>query len=92
MKESMVHELYYGNFSPWERRRIRDPEYTALIDKIDDILAYYKKLLSPEEYKKLEELQDLQGRANSIQDAELFAYAFCAGVQLVIDVCGYQVL
>ena len=91
MKESMVRELYYGNFSPWERRRIRDPEYTALLDKMDDIFTYYKKLLSTEEYKKIEELQDLQMRANSIQDEELFAYAFCAGVQLMADVFEYQV-
>ena len=32
MRESMVRELYYGNLSPWERKRVYNPERTALND------------------------------------------------------------
>ena len=92
MKESMVRELYYGNFSPWERRRISSPEYNALIDKIDGIFAHYKTLLSPEEYKKFGDLQDLQGQVNVLQEIDLFEYAFCAGAQLMADIFRYKVL
>ena len=90
MKESMLQELYYGRFAPWERNPARSPEYIALMDKIDEIAAYYQKLLSPEEYKKLEKMQNLQLHANALQEADLFACAFCAGAQLMIDVFGYQ--
>ena len=34
MRESMIRELYYGNVSPWERRRVYSPERIALADKI----------------------------------------------------------
>ncbi|MDE7219474.1 MAG: hypothetical protein K2O45_07625 [Oscillospiraceae bacterium] len=90
MRKSMIHELYYGNVSPWERKRILDPEFIALGKKIDDIVTHYKKLLSPEEYKKFEEMQNLQAQADVIQEAELFEYAFCAGVLLMIDVFRYK--
>ena len=80
MRESMIHELYYGNISPWERRRIRDPEFAALTDKIDKMVTHFETLLSPEEYKKFEEMQDLQAQAGAIQEVELFEYAFCTGV------------
>ena len=48
MRESMIRELYYGNVSPWERRRVYSPERIALADKIDDIVQHFKNLLSPE--------------------------------------------
>ena len=80
MRESMIRELYYGNVSPWERRRVYSPERIALADKIDDIVQHFKNLLSPEEYKKFEEMQDLQAQAGAIQEVELFEYAFCTGV------------
>ena len=60
MRESMIRELYYGNVSPWERRRVYSPERIALADKIDDIVQHFKNLLSPEEYKKFAEMQELE--------------------------------
>ena len=53
MRESMIHELYYGNISPWERRRIRDPEFAALTDKIDKIVTHFETLLSPKNSRNL---------------------------------------
>lgn len=86
----MLRELYYGNISPWDRSPSHDPELTELTKKIDAIVAHYKNLLSPEEYEKFEEMQDLQARADLIQEIELFEYAFCTGVLLMMDVFKYQ--
>lgn len=89
MRESMLHDLYFGNFSPWERDRIRTREYGTVIKKIDNIVEHFKNLLSPEEYEKFTEMQNLQAQAASIEEEEFFKYAFCAGTRLMIDVFTY---
>ena len=55
-------------------------------------MTYYKNRLSPEEYKKFEEMQSLQAQADLIKEEELFEYAFCAGALLMIDVFGNKEL
>lgn len=85
MKESMVREL----LSPWERKRVYPPEYIALTDKIDDIVQHFKNLLSPEEYKKFSEMQELESRVVVEDEVDLFEYAFCMGARLMIDISGY---
>ena len=65
MRESMVREIYYGNLNPWERKRVYNPERIALNDKIDGIVEHFKNLLTPEEYKKFEEMQELESQAEA---------------------------
>ena len=89
MRESMVRELYYGNISPWERKRAYPPERIALTDKIDDIVQHFKNLLSPEEYKKFAEMQELESQVDVEDEVDLFEYAFCMGAFLMIDIFGY---
>ncbi|MCI8879444.1 hypothetical protein D3Z52_18020 [Clostridiaceae bacterium] len=89
MRESMVRELYYGNISPWERKRAYPPERIALTDKIDDIVQHFKNLLSPEEYKKFAEMQELESQVDVEDAVDLFEHAFCMGVRLMIDIFGY---
>ncbi len=88
MRESIVRELYYGNVSPWERRRAYTPEQTALTDKIDDITEHFKSLLSPEEYEKFEEMQELELQVDADNAVDLFEHAFCLGALLMIDIFG----
>lgn len=90
MRESLVRELYYGNLSPWERKRVYSPEHTALTTKVDDIVEHFKSLLSPEEYKKFAEMQELQSQIDTDDAADLFEHAFCLGVLLMIDIFGYN--
>lgn len=90
MRESMVRELYYGNLNPWERKRVYNPEYIALNDKIDGIAEHFKNLLSPEEYKKFAEMRELESQVDAEDAADLFEHAFCMGVLLMIDIFGYD--
>lgn len=90
MTKSMLHEFYFGNIRPWERRHIHTPEYRALAEKVDDVENYFENLLPPEEFKKFREMQDTQIQINAIDELELFEYAFCTGVLLMIDIFGYQ--
>ena len=88
--ESILQELYFGNVTPCERNRVRDPEYVALTKKIDNIVVHFKELLSPEEYAKLMEILELRAEASIFEEAELFEYAFCLGTLLMIDVFGHS--
>ena len=88
--ESILRELYFGNFRPCERERVRDPEYVALTKKIDSIVVYFGDVLSPEEYAKFTEMRELQAQANLFEETELFEYAFCAGALLMLDVFGHS--
>lgn len=85
-----MRELYYGNVSPWERKRVYTPERTALTDKIDDIVEHFKNLLSPEEYKKFAQMQELAAQVDADDAVDIFEHAFCLGVLLMIDIFGYN--
>ena len=49
MRGSMVRELYYGNLSPWERKRVYPPERIALTDKIGLVERYDRLRAGPNE-------------------------------------------
>ena len=90
MRESIVRELYYGNISPWERKRVYTPEHTALTDKIDGIAEHFKNLMSLQEYKKFAEMQELAAQVDADDVVDIFEHAFCLGVLLMIDIFGYD--
>ena len=90
MRESLVRKLYYGNVRPWERKRVYTPEHAALTDNIDDIVEHFKNLLSPEEYKKFAQMQELAAQVVADNAVDLFEHAFCLGVLLMIDIFEYN--
>lgn len=90
MSKSIMYDLYFGNLAPWERRRAQSPAYALISKKIYDIDEHFQKLLSPEEYKKFEEMQDLKASMDEIENADLFQYALCMGILLMIDVFNFK--
>jgi len=90
MRESMLHNLYFGEINPWERAPVRTREYKEITGKIAGIEAHLKSLLSPEDCDKFEEMQNLQARADAIDSTDLFAYAFRTGALMMIDIFGYE--
>ncbi|MCI8844254.1 MAG: hypothetical protein HFF08_09105 [Oscillospiraceae bacterium] len=69
---------------------MRTREYKELTRKIIDIWEYLKDRLSPEDYIKLEEMQNLRAQADTIDSTDLFAYAFRTGALMMIDIFGYE--
>lgn len=90
MKESILNELYFGNVHPWERERTYPPEYTENTQQINDIVAHFKMLLSPEDYAKFEKMQNLRVQTDIIDNADLFRYSFCLGALMMMDIFGYR--
>lgn len=86
MKDSMLNDLYFGEYRPWERGRVPGREYDALARKISDLTVYFENQVSPKDAEKLRELQNLRSEANLMEDFELFKSAFCAGAQLMIEI------
>lgn len=89
MRESVLRDLYFGEISPWERRPICTREYREITGEIIRIEDHFKSLLSPEEYAKIEEMQELRARADIMESIDLFTYAFRTGALMMIDVFNY---
>lgn len=90
MRRSFMYDLFFGNLVPWERGRPQDPAYTRLTQKTGEIINYFQKLLSPKDYEKLEEMGNLQAQSGTIEDIDLFDYAFCMGILMMIEVFGFK--
>jgi hypothetical protein len=90
MKNSLMHDLYFGRLVPWERGRSQDPHYTPITRKISGIKDHFKDTLPPEEYKRFEELENLYAQSSSIEDVELFEYGLSMGILLMIEVFGFK--
>ena len=90
MRESILNDLYYGRINPWERPCVCTHEFKEISKKIIGIEGYFRNLLSPEEFARLEELLELRGQAESIEIANVFEYAFRTGALMMIDVFCYE--
>ena len=86
----MLDALYYGRTSPWERLRERTHAFKEISNQIVAIEQHFRNLLSPEEFKKFEELQGLWGQAEAIESANVFEHAFRTGALMIIDVFCYE--
>lgn len=89
MRESILHDLYFGEIRPWEREQTYTREQRELTGKITEIGKYFKNLLSPEDYKKFEEIRNLRAQADMLESIELFKYAFRTGALMMIDIFHY---
>jgi hypothetical protein len=82
----MLRELYYGNISPWDRKRIRTHEYTALTDKMESMVTHFENVLSPEEYAKLTEMLEVRSEITIMDELDVFKYAFRTSALLMVDI------
>ena len=87
---SFVKALYYGEVSPWERSRSKDPEYIRMGHKINDIQKHFQNTLPAEEWERIEELGSLYARSLSIENAEVFSYGLNMGMMLMADALDFK--
>ena len=87
---SFMKALYYGEISPWERDRPKDPEYTEITRKIIDIQANFRNTLSPKQWDQVEELGNLYAKSFSIENAEVFTHGLSIGILLMVDVLDFK--
>jgi len=88
---SFVKSLYYGEVSPWERDRPKDPEYKHIASKISGLQKYFQNTLPAEQLKKLEELEILHAQASSIESLDNFAYGLNMGILIMVDAIDFKI-
>lgn len=84
--ESILKALFNGKINPSARNSVKDSEHQLLTKKIDEERAYFKDMLSPESYKRLEELENLYLSSSDMEDYAAFSYGFRLAVLLMVDV------
>lgn len=90
MKNPIMHDLYFGSLVPWERGRSHDPAYSAATQKISDIKEHFRALLSPDECKRFEQMENLEVDCSTIEEIELFEYGFCMASLIMMDVFAFK--
>lgn len=86
MTETLLKQLYNGEIYPSETINCKAPEYRELSHKISDETEYFKATLSPEDWSRLEQLDDMIHDRSAAYSYENFLYGFRLGVGLMIEV------
>ena len=90
MSKSIMYDLYYGNLVPSERGCPPDPNYSLINRKIIALKEHFASILSPEEYKRFDEVEDLHSQSDTIEAEHLFEYAFCMGALMMINIFDFK--
>ncbi|WP_028560279.1 DUF6809 family protein [Paenibacillus pinihumi] len=82
----ILEELYEGKIHPEESVIPQTPHYKAVNQQVSEKLLAWKKKLSAEEYRELEELLDLRRESDTLQSKESFIFGFKLGALVMLDV------
>lgn len=83
MKQDFLSDLYYGRYRPFERRTHKSPEHAAVDKQIDNERNYFSTRLSPDDYKRFLDLEDLFIRSSGFNSIDIFAYGLRFGAKFM---------
>ena len=83
---TVLHDLYYGRISPWERLPARAAESRELDRKIEDEKRYFIQNMSLEDRRRFDELESLYTQSGDIEQVDAFSHGFRLGAQLTAAV------
>ncbi|MDL1163394.1 hypothetical protein P0100_20460 [Yersinia pestis] len=83
---SFLESLYYGQLNPVEKVASIDPQYGQLSRQISESMGGWKKRLSEDEFRELEELLDLYRQVQGLEMAASFTDGFRLGAAMIIEV------
>ena len=86
MQRNVLHDLYYGRFSAWERRPTLTAEDIEVNRKIEDEKRYFVQKMSLDDCQRFEELEGLYLRSRDFEQADAFSYGFKLGTMLMCAV------
>lgn len=84
--KTILEELFDGNIYPDELIISRDPEYYPLNKKISATMEMWKKKLSEDDFKQLEDLLDLRSQSDSMHASAsqcMLRHRLCMALSLV---------
>lgn len=83
---SFLESLYYGQLNPVEKVASNDPQYGQLSRQISESMDGWKKRLSEDEFRELEDLLDLYRQVQGLEMAASFTDGFRLGAAMIIGV------
>lgn len=85
MSKTLLQQLYDGEIYPGEAIWCKNHEYRELAQKIDNETEYFRKILSPEDWNRFENLYDMVTDKMSPYSYENFLYGFRLGVGMMVE-------
>ena len=82
---SVLRDLYYGKFIPWERRNLKKNEEQEIVRQIAEEEQYFADKMSPVDYARFQNLSELYSKLLEMEESEIFSYAFTMGSFLIAD-------
>ncbi len=86
--KSILEELFYGHFFPFERIVPHDPGYRPLNQKISGLKQKLQAKLPAEDYQTLAELLNLSCDSSVMEAYASFEYGFKLGALIMLEVLG----
>lgn len=83
---SFLESLYYGQLNPVEKVASNDPQYGQFSRQISESMDSWKKRLSEDEFRELEDLLDLYRQVHGMEMAASFTDGFRLGAMMIIEV------
>jgi len=81
--KNILHDLYYGYFSAWERGPIHTKEHQAVNRRIEDEKGYFMQKMSADDCQRFEVLENLYSQSSDCEQADAFSYGFRLATMLM---------
>ena len=85
MKKSLIEALYFGDISPFSRRRPSCPDQDAVYQKIETEREYLKSRLSADDAQRLENWEAMLAEGSTQESIECFACGLKIGILLLCE-------
>ena len=89
--KSMIKELWYGNVCPDMECRAATSEAKELMGYVADHHDNLYSTLTEKQKEMLEKFDDCYAELTSINEREIFSYAFRLGARIAIEVMSFDV-
>ena len=81
-----LEEFWNGNIAPGEGRYHSKKEYKEAWRLVESMEDQLKERLTAEDWELFTKYQDAEGRADDIEDADIFIEGFRMGARVILDV------
>lgn len=84
--KSVITELYNGNIFPAENDMPTDSKYRANLDNVGQEIEELQKVLTGEQYDKLEHMMDMNSEVVNMENKAMFAAGIRFGIELMVEI------
>lgn len=83
---SIIEAIYDGKIRVWERKVAMTDERREIEKNIQREKQYFLEKISPDDYQRLERLENLFISADHSEDVDLYTYSFSLGALLMLEI------